>query len=86
MALEYITTRELEGKNAGKIRILKMKEESDANVEIECPECGASDKRKEKWVSPFVEGTGTNMKFNVKCSKCGFAVKMMKLKKEVKRK
>jgi predicted RNA-binding Zn-ribbon protein involved in translation (DUF1610 family) len=89
MALEYITTRELEdssGKPAGKIKIMKLKEETEANVEFTCPSCGYTEKRKEAWAEPFVEGTGKNQKFNVKCNKCGSSVKLMKLKKEVRKK
>ena len=84
MTLEYITTRELE--NKGKIRIAKMSEDPQAMVELTCPECGASEKRKENWTAPFVEGEGTKQKFNIKCNKCGHSIKMMKLKKEVKKK
>jgi hypothetical protein len=89
MALEYITTRELQnssGKITGKIRIFKSKEETDADIELTCPSCGYTEKRKEAWSEPFIEGSGKNQKFNVNCSKCGFSVKLMKLKKEVKKK
>lgn len=84
--IEYITTRELEGKTNGKIRISKLKEESNATVEFTCPECGASEKRNESWNEPFLEGTGVNKKFNIRCSKCGHSLKLLKLKKEVKKK
>jgi len=89
MALEYITSRELEnsaGKIAGKIRILKLREESDANVELTCPECSNSEKRKESWGEPFVTGSGANKKFALACNKCGFNIKVLKLKKEAKKK
>lgn len=89
MALEYITTRELQnssGETKGKIRIIKMKEESEAQVEIDCPECGAKEKKKESWKEPFVQGEGASQKFNVKCIKCGFSTKLLKLKKEIKKK
>jgi len=86
MTLEYITTRVFEGKTTGKIRIFKLKEEPEAVVEFVCPDCGADEKWKEKWGEPFVEGTGMNAKFNVKCSKCGFSTKLLKLKKEIKKK
>jgi uncharacterized C2H2 Zn-finger protein len=83
MPLEYITTRELE--NNGKIRIVKMSEDPQALVELTCPKCGAVEKTKENWTS-FVEGSGANQKFNVKCSKCNHSFKMLKLKKEAKKK
>ena len=89
MALEYITNRELEnsyGQYTGKIKIMKLKEEAEANVEVTCPECGNSEKRKEPWEEPFVSGTGKNQKFNLVCNKCGFNINVLKLKKEVKKK
>lgn len=89
MALEYITTRELgnsAGKIAGKIRIVKLREEPDADVELTCPECSNSEKRKEAWGEPFVNGSGANKKFNLQCNKCGFKIKILKLKKEAKKK
>ena len=89
MALEYITNRELgnsSGQNTGKIRILKLKEEMGANVELTCPECGTSEKRKEVWGEPFVIGSGASKKFTLACNKCGFKINLLKLKKEVKKK
>ena len=86
MTLEYITTRELEGKNAGKIRIVKMKEDEFAQIDFTCPECGKNNKRNEKWFEPFVQGEGANQKFFVTCSQCKTAQKFLKLKKEVKKK
>jgi predicted RNA-binding Zn-ribbon protein involved in translation (DUF1610 family) len=87
--LEYITTRELEnskGQVKGKVRIIKMKENDFAEVMFVCPECGNSEKTKKKWSSPFVEGSGKNQKFNLKCNKCGYSIKLIKLRKEIKKK
>ena len=86
MSLEYITTRELEGKVAGKIRIVKMKEDDFAQIDFTCPECGKNAKMKEKWADPLVQGEGSNTKFFVTCSSCKTVQKMLKLKKEVKKK
>jgi len=86
MTLEYITTRDLEGEKTGKIRIAKMKEEDFAQVDFTCPECGKREKRKENWSEPFVQGEGTNQKFFVTCSQCKTTQKMLKLKKEAKKK
>lgn len=86
MTLEYITNRALEGKNAGKVKILKVLEESDASVEYTCPECGFSEKKKESWIEPFVKGEGKNKTFCLQCKKCNFTMKILKLKKEIKKK
>lgn len=89
MPIEYITTRNLEnssGEIKGKVRILKLAEEAEAAVEYTCPECGFAEKRKESWKEPFIEGGGANQKFNFNCKKCGYKMKLMKLKKEVKKK
>lgn len=88
MAIEFITTRDLENKAGelkGKIKIMKLKEEPDALVEYMCPQCEFSEKRKDAWQEPFVSGTGANKKFLVKCGKCGHEMKFLKLKKESKR-
>lgn len=89
MPLEYITTRELtnsSGEPTGKIRIFKKSEESQAHVEFTCPECGKLEKRKENWGEPFTSGAGSKQVFNLKCNKCGFPVKILKLKKEAAKK
>ena len=89
MGIEYITTRELQnssGQAKGKIRILKLAEETEATVEYTCPECGFSEKKNEGWEEPFIEGSGASQKFNVVCKKCNFKIKLMRLKKEVKKK
>jgi transcription elongation factor Elf1 len=86
MTLEYITTRELEGKFPGKIRIFKMKDEDFAQLDFTCPECGKSEKRNENWTSPFVQVDGVNQKFFVTCSQCKATQKFLKLKKEARKK
>jgi hypothetical protein len=85
MPMEYITTRELEDKSGnlkGKVRILKLQEEQEALVDYTCPMCGFSEKGKIRWAEPLVSGTGSNKKFNVKCNKCAFEMKFLKLKKQ----
>lgn len=89
MPLEYITTRELAnkaGEPKGKVRIMKKSEDEQAMVQLTCPECGFLDNRKEPWGEPFTSGAGSKQVFNVKCSKCGFSMKMLKLKKEAAKK
>ncbi len=78
--------RGLEGKKPGTIKIMKMKEDSYAVVELVCSECGTSETKNMEWCEPFVEGEGINKKFNVSCSSCGFSTTVLKLKKEAKKK
>jgi len=88
MALEFVTTRELEDRSGsvkGKIRMMKMEGEPDALVEYACPACGFAEKKRIAWAEPFVTGTGANKKFNIPC-KCGFQMKFLKLKKEAAKK
>jgi ssDNA-binding Zn-finger/Zn-ribbon topoisomerase 1 len=78
MAIEYITTRNLEnssGKITGKIRIIKNKGESKANVEYICPECNFTENKKEVWKKPF----------SIRCSKCGYLIKVPSLRTEIKK-
>lgn len=89
MAIEFITTRELEDKSGavkGKVKLLKMREEPDAVVEYACPACGFGEKKKIAWSEPFVNGTGANKRFSIPCGKCGFQMKFLKLKKEAAKK
>lgn len=89
MALEYITTRDLQnssGQTTGKIRIVKLAEQSEALVDYTCPNCGFGEKRKEAYCEPFVTGSGVNKKFFVRCGKCRHEIKLLKLKKEIKEK
>jgi hypothetical protein len=88
MALEYITTRDLENKSGavtGKVRILKKQEDSFASVEFKCPECGTVEKKNYEWSEPFTSGTGKKQVFNLAC-KCGAKIKLLKLKKEIMKK
>ncbi|MEM7825346.1 MAG: hypothetical protein QW412_00615 [Candidatus Aenigmatarchaeota archaeon] len=85
--IEYITTRDLvnsKGEIKGRVRIIKLVGEEYATLELKCPECNHSEKRNEKWQEPFISGQGQNQKFYVKCSKCNFSTKLLKLKKEIK--
>lgn len=85
MTVEFITTRELKNKAGevkGKVKIMKLAEESDTLVEYTCPECSYTERKKDAWAEPLVSGTGANKKFLVKCGKCGHEMKFLKLKKE----
>lgn len=84
--IEYITNRELvENGKKGKIRILKLKEESSAKVVLLCPNCQKEDEFEVEWKEPFVRGKGINQVFNIECRNCGFRIKLRKLRKEVKK-
>ena len=89
MAIEFVTTRELTNKAGeikGKVRIIKLKEQPKALVDYTCPACGFSEKRHELWQEPLVTGKGVKKKFLVRCSKCGNDMRLLKLKKEAKKK
>jgi len=76
--IEYITTRELQnshGSCTGKIRMIVLKGENEASIDLTCPECGFSEKKKEIWKKPFT----TN------CGRCGFLIKITSLKAEIKK-
>ena len=62
------------GEPTGKIRVLATKD-NVARVEYVCPECMHEADAEQEWKRPF----------SVKCSKCGFVMKMPKLKDEIKR-
>lgn len=86
MAIEFITTRELQNKSGnptGKVRIIKMKGEEKVMVDFTCPICGHSEKREESWSEPFVTGTGAKKKMYPTCSKCGHKVTVLKLRKQM---
>ena len=86
MTTEFITNRELQnkaGEVAGKVRIMKVKEEQEATIAYTCPECGHSEQRKELWQEPFLTGNGASKKLNFSCAKCGNKVSILKLRKEI---
>lgn len=78
MVVEYVTTRNLQnhsGQIKGKIKIIKNKEESEASIEYTCPECNFTENKKEIWKKPF----------SIRCSKCGYMIKVSSLKTEIKK-
>ena len=72
---EYHTLRELE--NGGKIRALVIKGENKAHIEYICPQCKHHDYHQQEWTQV---SKGAKYRFETKCSKCGFAIKVSKLK------
>ncbi len=63
------------GEVAGKIRILVLKKDGIARVEYICPECGYYDYFETEWKRPF----------SFKCEKCGFRIRVPRLRDELKR-
>ena len=63
------------GDDKGRMRMLVPKGSETAQVDYVCPECGLSKHIETPWIRPF----------SVKCSKCGFVLKLPKLKDEIKK-
>ncbi|MFH1229103.1 MAG: hypothetical protein V1678_01615 [Candidatus Aenigmatarchaeota archaeon] len=72
---EYHTLRTLE--NNGKVRALVIKGEGVVHIEVICPKCGNYDYNAQEWVKV---SKAAKIRFTVKCSKCGTAIKVEKLK------
>ncbi len=76
---KYITNRTLRNKNneeKGRLKAFVRNGSDTAEGEYECPECGHKDRINQVWKRPF----------SVRCSKCGFLMKIPKLKNEIKKK
>lgn len=74
----YHTNRTAKNKNmqpTGKIRVLALKKDGIARVEYICPECKNEDYAEVPWKKPF----------SVKCVKCGFLIRVPKMREEAKR-
>ncbi|MEM5869956.1 MAG: hypothetical protein QXR09_02190 [Candidatus Aenigmatarchaeota archaeon] len=79
MEIKYITNRDLQnsaGQVKGKVRVLVLKGETIANIDLTCPECGCVQKKKQEFKLPL----------DLQCEKCGFKVKLQSLRKEIKKK
>ena len=75
MKIKYITTRTLKnekGEIKGKIRVLVLQGQNDATVDYTCPKCGFTEKTTKEWKRPF----------SIKCNKCGFLIRVPRLKKK----
>ena len=71
----YHTIRTLE--NNGKIRALAIKGETVVHIEYVCPKCGNYGYFTQEWKDV---SKGAKYKFTTKCPKCGFIIKVEKLK------
>jgi len=63
------------GERSGKIRIIVLKKDNIAKVEYICPECGYHGYLETEWKRPF----------SFKCEKCGYRIRVPRLKDEIKR-
>ncbi len=74
----YVTNRSVgnnAGEKTGKIRVFVKVGSDTAGVDYVCPECSNSDHTEKEWKRPF----------SVKCSKCGFLIRLPRMKDEMKR-
>jgi transcription elongation factor Elf1 len=74
----YVTNRVLcnkSGQELGRIRVLVKKDSDVAETDYVCPECSYSEHLECKWKRPFA----------IHCSKCGFLIRLPRLKDEIKR-
>ncbi len=74
----YITNRTLQdetGKERGRIAVAVRADSDEADVRYTCPQCQHSEQTRKEWKRPF----------SVKCSKCGFLIKLPRLRDEIKR-
>ncbi|MBN2043278.1 MAG: hypothetical protein JW754_05755 [Candidatus Aenigmarchaeota archaeon] len=75
---KYVTNRAARnkaGEEAGSIRVLVKTGSDMAETDYTCPECTHSEHVEKEWKRPF----------SVKCSKCGYTMRLPKLKDELKR-
>jgi len=75
---KYVTNRVLRnsaGKDSGNIAVRVPNGSETADVRYRCPECGHGEATKQEWRRPF----------SVKCMKCGFLMRIPRLKDEVKK-
>ncbi len=72
---DYHTLRILE--NGGKIRALIIKGEKQAHIEYICPQCKHEGYKMQEW---HQVSKSALYRFETKCDKCGFTIKVEKLK------
>ncbi len=75
---KYITNRAVKnsaGKEAGNIAVRVPITSNTADVRYKCPECSHQAAANQEWKRPF----------NVKCAKCGFLIRLPKLRAEIKK-
>ena len=63
------------GEEKGRMRVLVKIDSDVAETDYECPECGFREHVDLEWKRPFA----------VKCSKCGFLMRLPRLRDEIRR-
>ncbi len=74
----YITNRTLlnrAGEEKGNIAVMVPNDSDTARVRYRCPECDHSEQGEREWKRPF----------SLKCSGCGFLIRLSRLKNEIKK-
>lgn len=74
----YHTNRPIKnskGKYTGAIRILVLKSDNIARCEYICPECKFHNYKETPWKRPF----------SIKCEKCGYLIRVPRMRDEIKR-
>ena len=69
------TMKNSKDEDKGKMRVLVPAGSHTAQVDYVCPECGCSKHVETEWIRPF----------SLNCSKCGFVLKLPRLKDEMKK-
>jgi hypothetical protein len=75
---KFVCNRKVEngkGELTGSVKAYVPAEENTIYAEYKCPECSFSEKTSQEWKRPF----------NIKCRKCGYLIRIPKLKDQVKR-
>ena len=74
----YITNRVLlnkAGEETGNIAVMVPNDSDMAKTKYKCPECGHKEMLEKEWKRPF----------SLKCSACGFLLRLARLKDEIKK-
>jgi len=75
---KFVSNRTLKNsreEEKGKMRVFVKVDSDVAETNYRCPECGFEEHVEIEWKRPF----------SVRCSKCGFVMRLPKLKDEIKR-
>ncbi|NOX71656.1 MAG: hypothetical protein GXO64_03070 [Candidatus Micrarchaeota archaeon] len=63
------------GEGTGRVKAYVPVDSDIVHIEYKCPECGFSEKTEQEWKRPF----------NVKCSNCGYLMRIARLKDQIKK-